>query len=70
MKLFTDAVVHNPKTTHDAQGNDTTAPSTILVTPSNILSVDEKTVAMRAARQIPEDYLDKLDEVEILVRPF
>ncbi len=69
-KLFEYAIIHNPKATKDAQGNDTTAPSAILTDPTHILAKDEKEVAMRAARQIPDTYLDKLDEVEVLVRPF
>lgn len=69
-KLFEYAVIHNPKATKDAQGNDTTKAATLIVEPTHIVAKDEKEVAMRGARAIPEDYLDKLDEVEVLVRPF
>lgn len=69
-KLFEYAIVHNPKPTKDAQGNDTTKPATLLVEPKHILARDEKEVAMRGAREIPDTHLDKLDEVEVLVRPF
>lgn len=69
-KLFEYAVIHNPKTTKDANGNDTTPKSSILIEPKRILAKDDKEVGMRAAREIPEDFLDKLDEVEVLVRPF
>lgn len=69
-KLFEYAIIHNPKATKDAQGNDTTAPASVLVPPTQQLAKDDKEVAMRAARQIPDAYLDKLDEVEVLVRPF
>lgn len=69
-RLFEMAIIHNPKPTKDAQGNDTTAPASLLVDPKHILARDEKEVAMRGAREIPESHLGKLDEVEVLVRPF
>lgn len=69
-KLFEYAIVHSPKETKDAQGNDTTAPAKLVIEPKHILAKDEKEVAMRAAREIPESLLDKLDEIEVLVRPF
>jgi hypothetical protein len=37
---------------------------------SQTLAKDEKQVAMLASREIPESYLDDLDKVEILIRPF
>lgn len=42
----------------------------IIVEPKIMLAKDEKHAAMQAARVIPEEYADKLDEVEIRVRPF
>lgn len=69
-KLFEVAIIHNPKATKDAQGNDTTKAASVLMEPKHILAKDEKEVAMRGARDIPDAYLDKLDEVEVLVRPF
>ena len=68
--LFQFAVIHTPKQTRDANGNDTTKPSKIVIEPTHILAKDDKEVAMRAARQIPEEYMDSLDEVQVLVRPF
>lgn len=69
-KLFEYAVLYHPKVTKDAQGNETQAPDAILVDPTTILAVDDKQVAITASRAIPESYLDKLDQVEICVRPF
>lgn len=69
-RIFQYAVVYNPKATKDAQGNDTTPKAEMIIEPKFILAKDDKEVGMRAAREIPEGYLDKLDEVEIAVRPF
>ncbi len=37
---------------------------------TNVVARDEKEVLMIAAREIPAEYLDKLDRVEIALRPF
>lgn len=69
-KLFEYAVLYHPKVVKDAQGNETQGPDQILTRPEFVLAKDDKEVAMRAARAIPDSYLDKLDQVEIVVRPF
>lgn len=69
-RLFKYAIIHQPKETKDAQGNDTTRPAKVLVEPTHILARDEKEAGITAARQIPDEYLDKLDEVEIALGPF
>lgn len=69
-KLFEYAVIFHPKTVKDAQGNETQGPDELLVQPRFLLAKSDKEVAMRAAREIPETYLDKLDQVEVCVRPF
>ena len=69
-KLFEFAVLFHPRVVRDALGNETQGPDKIISDPVFTLAKDDKEVAMRAARAIPEDYLDKLDQVEIVVRPF
>lgn len=69
-RLFEYAVLHHPKVVKDAQGNETQGADAILTPPTFVLAKDDKEVAMRAARAIPESHLDKLDQVEIVVRPF
>lgn len=67
MKLFDYAVIHHPK----KKDKDTeTKASKLIVVPTTILAKDENTALMLAARAIPEEYVDKLDEVEVAVRPF
>ena len=69
-KLFEYAVLYHPKVVRDALGNETQGPDTVVSSPIFTLAKDDKEVAIRAARAIPEQYLDKLDQVEIVVRPF
>jgi hypothetical protein len=69
-KLFEYAVIHHPKERRDAMGNDVTPKDQILKDVTRILANTDKEVGMLASREIPPDYLDKLDEVEIVVRPF
>ena len=69
-KLFQYAVLYHPKESKDAAGNDTTLPSEIVVPLTTTLSSSQEQVAMKAARAVPEKFADKLDRVEIIVRPF
>lgn len=69
-KLFTYAVLFHPKPSRDAGGNDTTPPSQLLIKPTDVLADDSATVAKIATRAIPKEYEDRLELVEIAVRPF
>lgn len=69
-KLFEYAIIHHPKMVKDSAGNETQGPDKLVQAPKYVLAGSDKEVAMRAAREIPEDYLDKLEEVEVCVRPF
>jgi hypothetical protein len=70
-KLFDYAVLYHPTPTKDQAGNDTTPDSELItISATPILAKDEKEVAMKAARAVPESYADKLDRVEVIVRPF
>lgn len=65
-KLFEMAILCH--TTHD---EDKAGKSTeIIVAPKYILATDQGTATILAAREIPEEYLEKLDRVEVAVRPF
>jgi hypothetical protein len=47
-----------------------TDPSQLLVDVTRIVAKDEKSAQIIAARAIPAEYIDKLDQVEIALRPF
>lgn len=70
-KLFEYAVIYHPKEKKDVAGNPVETKKSVLVTPpTTVLAVSEQEVAMLAARAIPTEYGDKLDDVEITIRPF
>lgn len=67
-RLFEYAVVFHPKARdkkEESNGN-----SVLVIPPKTLLAKDEKVAALSAARSIPDKYASKLDQVEILVRPF
>jgi hypothetical protein len=69
-KLFEYAVLFHPKSKRNNAGEDITEPSTIISTPKVVLAQSDKEVGMKAAREVPKDYEDKLDDIEIVIRPF
>jgi len=70
-RLFEYAILWHPKEKKDAAGNPMeTKKSVIVQAPKTEIAVKEEDVAILAARAIPNEYVDKLDEIEIVVRPF
>jgi hypothetical protein len=70
-KVFEYAIIYHPKEKRDAAGNPLDNKKSILVQDlARVLAVTDKEVAMLAAKAIPDEYNDKLDDVEIVIRPF
>jgi hypothetical protein len=69
-ELYEYAVLRHPKQTKEqAERNET--PKTVVVVPqTSVLAANEAEVSILAGRAIPPDLLDKLDEIQICVRPF
>jgi hypothetical protein len=67
LKLFEYAIIQQPK--KDTHGK-IIEQGGILVGVSTILAQDETHVQMVAAREVPEDAMDELDRLEVVVRPF
>ena len=65
-KIFEYAVLFHPKTKKEGASE----PSKLIVDVARMVASNDKEVAIKAAREIPEQYLDKLDQVEIAIRPF
>ena len=70
-KLFEYAVLYHPKVKKNAAGEVVEEKkSEVVVQPTSVLATTDQEVAMLAARSIPQELTDKLDCVEIVVRPF
>jgi hypothetical protein len=69
-KLFEFAVIYTPALTKEQREAGEKAKSKLVVDVTRVLANDEAEVNMLAARAIPVDYADKLQQVEIAVRPF
>jgi len=66
-KLFQYAIIWHPT---EKQVKDDGAKSKLVKALDTILATDDKSVLMTAAMNIPAEYKDQLDQVEIVVRPF
>ncbi len=69
-KLFEFAVIYTPPQTRDEREAGKRPKSVLIVDVQRILADDEKQVAMLAARAIPDEYKDRITEVDIQIRPF
>jgi hypothetical protein len=67
MKIYQYAVFYNPKAYKDEKQTDK---ALVLVEPKSVLAENDQAALLIAARSIPESHIDKLSEVEVVVRPF
>lgn len=66
-KLFQYAILWHPT---EKQAKDEGLKSKVIIEPKTVLSVDQNSAAMSAAMEIPADYKNQLDQIEIALRPF
>ena len=69
-ELFEYAVLRHPKQTKEQADRSETPKSVVVVSQTSVLAANEAEVSMLAARAIPAELLDNLDEIQICVRPF
>lgn len=69
-KLFDYAVLYHPKPTKDENDRGVTPKSEVLIKPTTTIASGPEQVATLASRAIPDTHLDRLDDIEIVVRPF
>lgn len=70
-KLFEYALIHHPAPIRAKEGEPQRNPKSVLISGvKQVVAVDEKEVGMLAARELPTEFLDKIDEVEVVIRPF
>ena len=65
-KLFQYAVILHPSDDEVSEGKG----SELVVELKTVLAMDDKQAAVLAGRDIPEQHLDKLNRLEVAVRPF
>lgn len=66
-KLFEYAVLWHPT---EKQIKDDGKKTILLAGPKTILAKDDKAAGMSAVMEIPQDYKEQLDQIEIAIRPF
>ena len=44
--------------------------SKVIVPVKEVLAMDASAATLKAGREIPEEHMDKLDRIEVAVRPF
>jgi hypothetical protein len=67
MKVFEYVVVLNPEVVEGKQAEK----SKIVVPPTTMLAKDDfREALLMAARAIPEDYVHRIAELDIAIRPF
>ena len=69
-ELYDYCALYHPKAKKDQNGNEVSERSKLIIPVQSIVAATPDEVSIVAARAIPEEYLDKLDDVEIIVRPF
>lgn len=69
-KLFEYAVLYHPRATKEQRDAGESPKTEIVQAIQTILAESDKEVGIMAARALPESYLSKLEDVEIVIRPF
>jgi hypothetical protein len=67
-KLFQFAVLYHE--TIDKGNGNKEVKSKVVIEPKTLLAIDDKVALLQIAKQIPDEYESKLQDVEILLRPF
>lgn len=69
-EIYEYSVLFHHKIEKDNAGNDITKDSIIVINPSTMLAPNVETVSKKVARMIPKEYEDRLNQCDIIVRPF
>lgn len=66
MKLFEYAIIFKPNAKETEKGVE----AKLIVSPKTLLADSQQNALLLAAREIPKEYLTKLNQVEVAIRPF
>lgn len=67
MKVFQGLVVWHPTSDEKKQGRKS---QVIVPFKTDILAPDQQAAILMLGREIPKQYIENLDQVEVVVRPF
>lgn len=67
MQLFEYAVFKDEKRDKDGELVDA---ASVIVEPVTVLATDEAQVGIKAAKAIPDEHMDDLDRIKVVLRPF
>lgn len=67
LTLFQAAVVWHPNLNDE---EEKTKDSVLLVEPYFTMEKDDKTLAYKIVRKLDEKYIDQMNQIEIIIRPF
>jgi hypothetical protein len=68
--LYEYAIIHHPKVKRQKDGEEIVERSKLIQDVQRVLASTPEEVSIIAAKAIPDEYMDKLEQVEIVVRPF
>lgn len=68
MKPYQYVLVYQPKA--NAKSETVEHPRLLTDVPVLVLATDERTAALKAAKHIPAEFDECLDEIEVIIRPF
>jgi hypothetical protein len=69
-KLYEYAIIQHGRVTKAEEELGKRPVSSVLVEPKRVLVRDENEALLTAAREIPVEFISRLDEIEVLIRPF
>jgi hypothetical protein len=69
-KLFQFAVLYHPNPTKEQTDRGESPKSEVIVEPSTLLAISEQQASVIAARKIPNNHIEHVEQLEIVIRPF
>jgi len=67
---FDVLALYHPQPTKDQHERGETPKSEVIIQPHLVVATSQEIAGTMVAREIPEEYVDKLERVEVFVRPF